>query len=89
MIKSFKCGDTTSCAEKETLDYLEQMLRLHSLETSDLIHQYYFERLKQQNGMSDPSFGKLTVRCGFADDNYLDVSYSLNHKSIYYIFYSK
>lgn len=76
MIKSFKCGDTaSSCVERETLAETEKLLQLHSYETSDLIHQYYFERFKEQQAMDDDKtpLGQLTVRCGFSDDNCIEV----------------
>lgn len=75
MKKCFKCEDAaTSCIEKETLEETEKLLQLHSYETSDLIHQYYLERLREQKSLSDTKYGLLTVRCGFTDDNYLEVS---------------
>lgn len=74
MIKSFKCGNTaSSCSEKETLEYIERLLQLHSYETADLIHQYYYERYKQQQAMNDTPYGQLTIRCEFTDDNLLKV----------------
>ncbi|XP_055321737.1 protein unc-13 homolog 4B isoform X2 [Sitodiplosis mosellana] len=74
MVKSFKCGDTAStCVERETLAETEKLLQLHSYETSDLIHQYYYERYKEQQAMEDATFGQLTVRCGFSDDNCIEI----------------
>lgn len=75
MTKCFRCGNTSrSCIEKDTLEETEKLLQLHSYETSDLIHQYYLERLKEQNAMSDTKHGQLTIRCGFTDDSCLEVS---------------
>lgn len=74
MVKSFKCGDVaSSCVERETLAETEKLLQLHSYETSDLIHQYYMERYKEQQAMEDAPLGQLTVRCGFSSDNCLEV----------------
>lgn len=74
MIKSFKCGNTTeSCSERDTLESIERTLRLHSFETADLIHQYYFERHQQQLVMNDTPYGQLTIRCKFTDDQFLKV----------------
>lgn len=74
MVKSFKCGDTAStCVERETLAETEKLLQLHSYETSDLIHQYYYERYKEQQAMEDTPLGQLTVQCGFSDDNCIEV----------------
>lgn len=74
MVKTFNCGEAAiDSAERETLDNVEQKLKLHSLETSDLIHQYNLERLKEQQTMTTAPFGQLTVRCALSDDNYLEV----------------
>ncbi|XP_026481672.1 protein unc-13 homolog 4B-like [Ctenocephalides felis] len=56
------------CREQEALDreQLEQMrelLRLHALETGDLIHRFHLDRLKEQESMQDTPYGILTVRC--------------------------
>ncbi|XP_026481673.1 protein unc-13 homolog 4B-like [Ctenocephalides felis] len=58
------------CREQEALDreQLEQMrelLRLHALETGDLIHRFHLDRLKEQESMQDTPYGILTVRCRF------------------------
>lgn len=77
MIQTFTCGtSTSSCVEKETLDSVEQTLQLHGAETADLIHQYYLERLKQQQTMENTPHGQLTVRCCLAEDDFLEVSKS-------------
>lgn len=74
MIKCFKCGETArSCVEREILAETERLLQLHSYETSDLIHQYYIERLKEQQTMIDTPYGQLTIRGTFADDSNLEV----------------
>lgn len=74
MIKNFKCGNTTeSCSERETLESIERTLRLHSYETSDLIHQYYIEQHQQQLKMNNTPYGQLTIRCKFTDDQFLKV----------------
>lgn len=75
MIKSFKCGDTaSSCAEREMLAEIERLLEVHSYDTCDLIHQYYIGRHNEQQAMNDSPYGQLTVRCGFSDDNCLEVN---------------
>lgn len=76
MIKSFKIGNVESCSERDTLECIERILLLHSYETSDLIHQYYLDRYKQQQTMESTPHGQLTVRCGFTDDSFLEVSIS-------------
>lgn len=74
MVKCFKCGETNrTCVEREILAETEKLLKLHSYETSDLIHQYYIDRLKEQNAMNDTPYGQLTIRGHFTDDNFLEV----------------
>ncbi|XP_031620349.1 protein unc-13 homolog 4B isoform X3 [Contarinia nasturtii] len=74
MVKSFKCGEMVSdCRERETLTEIENLLQLHSYETSDLIHQYYIQRYKDQQAMDSAPLGQLTVRYGFSDDNCLEI----------------
>lgn len=75
MVKSFKCGQNDTCkvsSDKETLENIERLLELHGYETSDLIHQYYLERLKEQDELNESSYGQLTVRCCFRE-NVLEV----------------
>lgn len=52
----------------EILKQIEKMLELHGMETTELIHQYYIERLNEQNTMEDSNFGQITVRALFGDD---------------------
>lgn len=74
MVKFFDCGEaTTNPADKKILENVEQKLKLQSLETNDLIHQYNLERLKEQQEMTTAPSGQLTVRCALTDDNYLEV----------------
>lgn len=72
MVKSFKTG--ASCnTEAETLNNIDEMLKVHSYETNDLIHQYYVERHKHQATMTDAPYGQLTVKCCFKDEIMLEV----------------
>lgn len=74
MVKSFKgtqCNKDKVSSDKETLEEIFNLLELHAYETSDLIHQYYIERAKQQDHKTDTQFGQLTVRCWFEDNNLL------------------
>lgn len=77
MVKSFKCTNCTvekQSSDKETLENIERLLELHGYETSDLIHQYYVERTKEQDQLTDAPYGQLTVRCWFsADGNQLEI----------------
>lgn len=78
MVKSFKgtqCNKDKSSTDKETLEEIFNLLELHGYETSDLIHQYYIERVKQQENTPDSRYGQLTVRCWFEDNNLLVIRY--------------
>lgn len=76
MVKSFKCGQNPDkvSSDKDTLETIERLLELHGYETSDLIHQYYLERVKEQNEMTETVYGQLTVKCCFKE-NILEVSF--------------
>lgn len=72
MVKSFKSANlraNNSSSDHDTLEAIEQLLKLHGFETGDLIHQYYIERNREQNEMTDNPYGLLTVRCRFKDQN--------------------
>lgn len=72
MVKSFKGTQSSKdkvSSDKETLEEIFKLLELHGYETCDLIHQYYIERVKQQDESSDSRYGQLTVRCWFEGTN--------------------
>lgn len=72
MVKSFKGTQSNkdkASSDKETLEEIFNLLELHGYETSDLIHQYYLEQVKQQDNIPDSRFGQLTVRCWFEENN--------------------
>lgn len=78
MVNSFKSANLNSnkaSTTHVTLETIEQLLQLHGYETGDLIHQYYIERNREQNKMTDNPYGLLTVRCSFKEHN-LQVSVS-------------
>ncbi|XP_037921818.1 protein unc-13 homolog 4B isoform X3 [Hermetia illucens] len=68
MVTSFKLSQNSTNSDKETLENIERTLELHAYETADLIHQYYLERLKDQQNMEDCPYGELTVRCNFVNN---------------------
>lgn len=74
MVASFKIpgsiGDTTDI---KVLDRVNQLLSLHGLETAELIHCYYKERLIAQETLEDAPLGILTVQAYFRE-NTLEVS---------------
>lgn len=47
---------------------LESLLYLHTLDTVDLIHGYYLERLQEQKETQDANEGVLTVKLIFIND---------------------
>lgn len=72
MVKSFKgtqCNKDKVSSDKETLEEIFNLLELHGYETCDLIHQYYLERVKQQENAPESQYGQLTVKCWFEDNN--------------------
>ncbi|XP_058467926.1 protein unc-13 homolog 4B isoform X4 [Malaya genurostris] len=67
LIANFKTTqnlESESASDKETLAHIERLLQLHGYETTDLIHQYYIDRLKEQETEND-DYGQLTVQCFF------------------------
>ncbi|XP_040159189.1 protein unc-13 homolog 4B-like [Anopheles arabiensis] len=45
-----------------------ERLETFSCTTSELIHRYYLERVRQQDQLEEPENGQLTVRCWFQPD---------------------
>lgn len=66
----FKKGEDgmkdTSCTS--SLSKIEHLLRLHGLETWELIHQFNLERLQEQEEMQNADLGMLTVRVQFVEN---------------------
>lgn len=68
MIRSF-CQDDKEFYTSETLKRVEYLLKIHGMETRELIHQYHLERWQEQQAITEPKMGVLTVRAQFIDDN--------------------
>lgn len=68
MIRSFR-PDNNENFTSENLKRVEYLLKLHGLETRELIHQYFLERWQEQQTISEQKLGVLTVRAQFIDDN--------------------
>ncbi|XP_048485356.1 protein unc-13 homolog 4B isoform X3 [Plutella xylostella] len=68
MVRSFR-QDGKEQFTSETLKRVEYLLKLHGMETRELIHQYHLERWQEQQTTTEPSIGMLTVRAQFLDDN--------------------
>lgn len=67
MIRSFR-QDNRETYSSDTLKRVEYLLKLHGMETKELIHQYYLERWKEQQSIKEPKLGMVTVRAQFLDD---------------------
>ncbi|XP_049534831.1 protein unc-13 homolog 4B-like isoform X1 [Anopheles darlingi] len=70
MVANFKTDANRASegsGDKDTLAHIERLLQLHGYETTDLIHQYYLDRLEEQK-QTEPgtgAYGMLTVQCFF------------------------
>lgn len=69
-----KPADTTDI---EVLYEVTQLLDLHGLETADLVHSYYKERVKEQKLLDEPTIGVLTIQTYF-NQNTLEVRVTAN-----------
>lgn len=71
MVANFKTTqnqESENASDKETLMHIERLLQLHGYETTDLIHQYYLDRLQEQEAIEDTPYGVLAVQCFFKDN---------------------
>ncbi|XP_075975493.1 C2 and C2B_Munc13-like domain-containing protein staccato isoform X3 [Anticarsia gemmatalis] len=69
MKRSFRQDSKENSFESETLKRVEYLLKLHGMETRELIHQFHLERWQEQQTITEPKMGMLTVRAQFIDDN--------------------
>ncbi|XP_062536570.1 protein unc-13 homolog 4B isoform X3 [Armigeres subalbatus] len=69
MVQNFKSAENREsqhASDRDTLIHIERLLQLHGYETTDLIHQYYIDRVKEQEqAEEDNIFGLLAVQCFF------------------------
>lgn len=68
MVRSFR-QDNKDIYTSDTLKRVEYLLKLHGLETRELIHQYHLERWQEQQAITEPKMGLLTVRAQFIEDS--------------------
>lgn len=68
MLFGFLRKDNNTEYKSETIQKLEALLHLHTLDTVNLIHEYYLERLQQQNEMQEANEGVLTVKLIFINN---------------------
>ncbi|KAH8384033.1 hypothetical protein KR009_011796 [Drosophila setifemur] len=66
MIECFKMGNIEA-SDVKILSAIQSRLELYSLETADLIHQYYMERLEYQKSQESSPFGQLTITAQLTD----------------------
>lgn len=65
--KSFYLPDVNKeNANEELLDKIRSLLKLHGADTTELIHQYRLERIKEAE--KDEGLGSITVQAVFTDD---------------------
>lgn len=69
MIRSFRQDNGKEAYTSETLKRVEYLLKIHGMETRELIHQYHLERWQEQQAIAEPKMGILTVRAQFIDDH--------------------
>lgn len=69
MKRSFRQESKDNSFESETLKRVEYLLKLHGMETRELIHQFHLERWQEQQKITEPKMGLLTVRAQFLQDN--------------------
>lgn len=60
--------DNTTEYKTEAIQKLETLMHLHTLDTVDLIHEYYLERLQEQKEMKEANEGVLTVKLIFINN---------------------
>ncbi|XP_017020717.1 protein unc-13 homolog 4B isoform X1 [Drosophila kikkawai] len=70
MIDCFKMGNIAT-SDVKILSNIQSRLELYSMETADLIHQYYMERLESQKSQDSSPFGQLTVMAQLTDSGIL------------------
>lgn len=56
-------------ANVEVLEKIESLLKLHGLETAELIHSYHQDRLKEQKEMKESIYGLISIKAYFIDNS--------------------
>lgn len=67
LIRFFNLG-ADETANVQVLEKIDRLLKLHGLETAELIHQYHQERLEEQKEIEEPIYGLVTVKAHFIDN---------------------
>lgn len=68
MLFGFLRKDNNTEYKSETIQKLEALLHLHTLDTVNLIHEYYLERLQKQKEIQEANEGVLTVKLIFINN---------------------
>ncbi|CAL1673927.1 unnamed protein product [Lasius platythorax] len=68
LIRFFNLG-ADETANVQVLGKIERLLKLHGLETAELIHRYHQERLEEQKEIEEPIYGLVTVKAHFIDNS--------------------
>lgn len=63
----FRDGDAT--IKTDDIRCIKEQLGTFGLETTELIHRYYLERLEYQKTLTKADHGMLTVKVNFVGDN--------------------
>ncbi|XP_011878688.1 PREDICTED: protein unc-13 homolog D isoform X5 [Vollenhovia emeryi] len=68
LIRFFNFG-ADEAANVQVLEKIERLLKLHGLETAELIHRFHLERIEEQKTMEDPIYGLVSVKAYFVDNS--------------------
>ncbi|XP_011687719.1 PREDICTED: protein unc-13 homolog D isoform X4 [Wasmannia auropunctata] len=68
LIKFFNLGadETTNM---QVLEKIKRLLKLHGLETAELIHRYHQERMEEQKKMEESVYGLVSLKAYFLDNS--------------------
>lgn len=58
-------------SDNKILEEIESLLDLHGLETAELIHHFYLDRLQYQKEQTKANFGQLTISAQFTESKLL------------------
>jgi hypothetical protein len=67
-MKQSLCGRESDAYSSECLVRLEKLLKLHSMESEELVYQYHLHRCNQQQEITELELGILTVKVQFIED---------------------
>ncbi|XP_070154646.1 protein unc-13 homolog 4B isoform X2 [Polyergus mexicanus] len=68
LIRFFNLG-ADETANVQVLEKIDRLLKLHGLETAELIHHYHQERLEEQKEIEESIYGLVTVKAHFIDNS--------------------